>query len=125
MAKPTRVRIEFGAAMATTRASGTSDGETLVLLVYAILVNGAYRGVFSSRAVQARREPLGEHLFEVAPPEGYEGPWDSLRFAEGAGSFYRQSFAQTQELIAESGADVRAGDSLVTDRWVFEFDVTR
>lgn len=124
MAKSGKVRIEFGAAMATSHAGGAAEGETLLVFVYAILVDGAYRGVFSSRATQ-RGARLGDHVFELARPDGYEGPWDPVKVAEGTGSFYRQTFAQTQQLVAERGAAVKIADSLVTDRWAFEFEAAR
>jgi hypothetical protein len=126
MAKSAKVRIELGAAMASANAHGAlPEGHTLIVLVYAILVDGKYQGIFSSRAHQGPGPILDDHLFELPAPEGYDGPWDADRFAVGAGSFYRQSFAQTQKLVAETGAKVTVAETLVTERWAFDFEVDR
>jgi hypothetical protein len=123
MAKTAKVRIEFGAAMASTPTPDAAAKHTLIVLVYAVLVDGDYRGIYASRARQGAGKTLDDRLFELPRPDGYEGPWDATKFAVGTSSFYRQSFAPIQELIAET-ADARAkiADTVITERWAFEFE---
>jgi hypothetical protein len=69
-------------------------------LHYALTCDGEYVGDFSSRVKQTQGSDLESGSIEVEPPEGYDGPFSHLKFAQLAEDYCR-------DVIGPSGSGVR------------------
>ncbi len=101
------IGVVFNSVVQEFQELGEADDDMVTTVQYALTCDGEFVGDFSSRIKQTLGASPEMGTFEVEPPEGYDGPFSLLKFAQLAEDYYRR--------VAGSGVHGFAVETVVYD----------
>jgi hypothetical protein len=114
------IGVVFNSVVQESQVLGGADEHMVATLHYALTCDGEYVGDFSSRVKQTQDSDFETGSIEVEPPEGYDGPFSHLKFAQLAEDYYRRASGASGVHITGS-ASVAWTDNIYEESYSAQF----
>jgi len=117
-----KFKVKFHKVIQDSQDVGSDDEHMTSRVFFSLIVDGNPAGEFSAVLKQRVGSKFNKSDIEVSAPDGYDGPFDHVRFSDAARVYFSRAFGAEGSGIRFGGvANIRMRNNVSLDKGEYEF----